>query len=119
MGYMRHHAIICTSCLPGYLEEARRVACEIFNGNLVTEMVRGMTNNYHSFCVMPDGSKENWETSNEYDGRRAAFIERLRDQYFADGSAPVVWAEVQFGDDDLKTMCLRSSDHDRRDQYGN
>jgi len=53
-----------------------------------------------SFAVFPDGSKEGWPESNEGDTKREMFRAYLNRQRWRDGSSPLDWAEVQYGDDE-------------------
>ena len=68
-------------------------------------------NNYRSFAIVPDGSKEGWPESDEGDEGRDRFIEWLDTQRYDDGSPRQRWVEVQFGDDDEETKVCRDSDH--------
>lgn len=112
MGYIRHHAIVVT----GHrwsddkrwadidIEDAHRAATEI--GLIVSPIIDGKMNSYASFFVAPDGSKEGWDDSDEYDGRRDRFIAWLR------GASPeeagwFSWAEVVLGDDDAEAHVER------------
>ena len=45
-------------------------------------------NGYHTFVMIPDGSKEGWPDSDYYDTLRQRFIDRLDCQ----------WAKVSFGE---------------------
>ena len=112
MGYMRHHAIVVSSCDDRLIEAAHKEAAAI--GLDVTNIVGPVVNGYRSFCVVPDGSKEGWSASDEGDANRAAFIEWCREQAFDDGSSLLEWVEVQFADDYLETAVLADSDEARR-----
>lgn len=123
MGYMRHHAIIVS----GWQDEAVLAAHEKAQAlldehddeggtegfdSLVTPIVRGLTNGYSSFAILPDGSKEWWSTSDAVERARADFLRWLRD---ADGY--LKWVEVQFGDDDGVNRITAHSDDDGDDPY--
>lgn len=80
-----------------------------------------LTSQFTSFFVPPDGSKEGWDFSNQWDARRDAFVEWLRtyrhdaeDEEF--NSNGLHWVEVQFADDDRETRIVRSSDEDWRER---
>lgn len=94
MSWMRHHAIIVTSFNKDYVDGARKQALELFDIAQVSEIITGVVNCYYTFLIGPDGSKENWDTSDKYDGKRESFIEWLQ-QY--DGFCTYV--EVQYGCD--------------------
>jgi hypothetical protein len=111
MGYMRYHAIVVTSSST----EAHEKAEEIF-GELVSPIVYSVTNGYNSFFVAPDGSKEGWETSDNYDDKRKEFIEWLRSQAYEDGSNSMKYIEVQFGDDNNEDQIINSVDMDERNR---
>ena len=68
---------------------------EIFNGQLVSELVKGVINDQCSFFIAPDGSKEGWETSQECDVMRETFTEWLRTEGRRND-----YVEVRFGGDD-------------------
>lgn len=122
MGYERNHAIVVTG---GYSREmddvrdgsrewadfAREAAVRICGGRCpVTEVVEGVTNTRRSFAILPDGSKEGWDASGEGDDARASYVHWLEQQAYEDGSSPLAWVEVQFGDDEHDSRVLRHSD---------
>jgi hypothetical protein len=121
MGYMRAHAIVVTSHYGDSIDHAHEKAHEIFDApteplnesyQLVTPILPAAMNGARTFLVAPDGSKEGWTLSDEFDSRRAAFIEWLREQAHEDGSTPLQWVEVQYADDDCETFAIRSSGQD-------
>lgn len=120
MGYIRHHAIIVTA--PDYdlgnatLREARDFAAR--NGGLVSEIVQSTINGYQSFVMFPDGSKEGWPESELGDARRAALIAFMDTKRYSDGSGPLDWAEVQYGDDNRETRVIAHSDENERQVAG-
>lgn len=111
MGYMRHHAIIVSSYDDDRIIKAREIAVDI--GLPVTGVQVTQVNRHYTFVVTPDGSQEGWDHSIEFDDKRNRFVRWLRRQRFKDGSSPFNWVEVQYGDDDLDTKTIRSSDNDR------
>ena len=62
-----------------------------------------VTNGYHSFCVLPDGSKEGWDESDAKDEARAALIKYLR------LSARLEFVELRFGHDDEDEGAIENS----------
>ncbi len=67
MGTIRHHCIVITC---GLIENADKVfnqAVKLFG----TEMVSYQKTLYYTIFIGPDGSKEEWDTSNENDEKRA------------------------------------------------
>lgn len=112
MGYTRHHAILVSSFGYGdWIEQAHREACRWFHW--VSPLSPPQLNNVRSFFIPPDGSNEGWEESDEGDRRRDAMIGWLRAQRFTDGSSPLEWAEVLYGDDNGEARVIR---HDAEDQ---
>lgn len=99
MGYIRHHAIVVTAYDDDEIKQAHDRATELFE-HLVTPIVKSGMNGYASFFVAPDGSKEGWERSNEYDLKRAelvAFVEGLG----------LNFAELYYGDDNGDCRILK------------
>jgi len=95
MGYIKHNAIVVTSWDDEELEKIHNKAKEIFNEQLVSELVKGVINGQCSFFIAPDGSKEGWETSQECDVMRETFTEWLRTEGRMND-----YVEVRFGGDD-------------------
>jgi hypothetical protein len=99
MGLMRHHAIIATTwsgknymgllAWIGTLGEEER-SLFAMNGSLI--------NGYQSVTMVPDGSKEGWDTSRQGDDLRNRFISRLEEDRYEDDSSPWDWVEVSFGE---------------------
>lgn len=114
MGHTCHHAIVLTSTDRGVLLEAYEKACELFGHPFVTSVTAEAINHTQSFMIPPDGSNEGWRESEAGDVRRETFRQYLRSLAYEDGSTPIDWVEVQFGDDYLDTRVTDDSDHDRR-----
>lgn len=112
MSYCRSHAIIVSSWNAESIEEAHAKAKELGLGDLSTNIVYRPINGGSSFAILPDGSNEGWEGSDEFDAARAEFIEWIRTTYYPDGSSRLKWVEVQFGDDNLEAKTIASSDDD-------
>lgn len=71
MGYIVNNHIIVT----GYkdeIEEVHKQAVEIF-GQLATPLVKHITNGEYSFYIAPDGSKEGWDISDDFNIKRNEF----------------------------------------------
>ena len=117
MGYIRHHAIVVTGTdyipmagNPQGITPAQAKAVEIFGARNVSALLKSVMNGYHSFFVQPDGSKEGWADSDTGDRLRDEFVAWLDVQRYTDGSGPLDWVEVQYGDDELVTAVCRDSD---------
>ncbi len=90
MSTYQHHAIIVTSMFDDEIEAAHHKAKAVCL--IVTDIHSGVSNGWRSFAVLPDGSKENWGPSDEFDRRRQHFLTWLEEQ------ACVHYAEVSFGE---------------------
>lgn len=60
--------------------------------NAVSEVKKSVINEDYSFCLFPDGSKEGWSTSNEFDKIRTEIREYLN------GNETCYWVEVSYGE---------------------
>lgn len=112
MGWIRHHAIVVSASYGDWAGKARDKAVSL--GMAVSEMVGPTINGTESFLVAPDGSKEGWSESDEGDIRRKEFKAWLRLQEYEDGSSPIRWVEVQYGDDGNVTLIVDDSDAGQR-----
>jgi len=90
MGVIRHHAMVITFCDELEVKQIRKFAKEI--GCSVTKVKESTANTYYSFAILPDGSKEGWDESNDGDERRAKVIEYLQEK-----NKTIDWVEVEFG----------------------
>ncbi len=117
MGYMRHHVIVITANDEKLIQKARNEAKKIFQPTeidnfkaLVSSSVEGCVNDYYTFCVGPDGSKDGWGPSDDGDRYRNELIDWLEEQRYGDNSSPYDWVEIQYGDDERETKIIRHSD---------
>jgi hypothetical protein len=111
MGYERHNAILVTSWSEPLVAEAQAEASRLFDGIApVTPVMRTSVNGYHSFAVLPDGSKEGWDHSKKGDEARTELLRWMNERRYSDGSSPLDWVEVQYGDDNDETIVTRHSD---------
>lgn len=106
MGYIRHDAIVVTGWDAERLKPARAKAVELKLP--VSEIVSSPVNGYVSFMIAPDGSKEGWDSSDNGDKARAAWIEwaRKTDGLWVD------WAHVSYGGDEPRYASLK--DHNAK-----
>lgn len=101
MGYMRHHSILVSVWSKDRADEIyERAKCE-FGDEMVTMNSKPLTNGYWIIHVMPDGSKEGWDTSDEFDESRDRFVEYLDEFKWCD------YAIVQWADDDGDNRVVR------------
>jgi hypothetical protein len=118
VGYIRHHAIIVTGSNGDFIRRAHMEARVIaerhsiggYGEAIVSPLVGPFMNGAESFFVAPDGSKEGWAMSGDGDEFREEFVEWLRAQAYDDGSSPLAWVEVQYGDDNRVTAVINHSD---------
>ncbi len=116
MGYIRHHAIIVTTWKREFAILAREYAQNL--GMQASEILETSTNGVMTFMVGPDGSKEFWPESDSGDKRRADFIIWLDTMRWEDGSTPMKWVEVQYGDEEGVTLITAHSDEQFRQVAG-
>ncbi len=122
MGHIRHHAILVTSFDERGIKDAHQEAERIFaamedispvSAKLeISPIIESPLNEYKTFFIPPDGSKEGWDTSDQGDRCRKEFVDWLNSRRFDDGSSYLDWAVVRYGDDDGNNA-LESSDGDR------
>lgn len=120
MGDTLHHAIVVTSWSGPDIDRAAGKAREL--GCTVIGPSKPQTNGYRTFCVVPDGSKEGWDTSNEGDTRRDQFVEWMNAQRNEEGGYVCDWFEASFGYPDENaevTRCERSMAPDVRSEIDN
>lgn len=116
MGYVKHNTIIVTGYQPD-MREAYEKAVKIFGWRQVTKVSKEMSNGYRTFsifnkgyrliypkrlfgfAVIPDGSKEGWETSNDGDDNREKFFAWLKKK-----ERMLDAVDVRFGGDDYDVM---------------
>lgn len=114
MGYVRHHAIICTGFDNDRVVTARKMIIKLveeaeFNLPLVSEIHLAPKGLHFSFVIFPDGSKEYWSESDAGDLLRNEIIKYLVSLQYDDGSSPIAWVEVQYGDDNGNNKVIASS----------
>ena len=98
MGYMRHDAIVVTSWNREAIEEAAAKAREC--GLEILGPSTAVTNGISTLLVCPDGSKEGWDESNEFDVKRAAYLKYLSSVRYEDNSSFLSWVALSYSSDD-------------------
>jgi hypothetical protein len=84
MGWFRHDVMVVI----GYFEEdgfkkAHDKAFELFGDEMVSPIIKTPVNDFGSFYVGPDGSKEGWPESDKTDSNLSTFSEYLdKDKYY-------------------------------------
>lgn len=105
MGHIRHHAIIITTW-SDEIEKVKKyldllpVKC--------SEIVLSGINDYKTILIAPDGSKEGWGESDTGDAYRSMIKKYLTSFRYSDGSSPIEWCEVAYGNDDQDAAVLDS-----------
>lgn len=102
MGNFKHHIIVVSASYSKgeeghWSEVAHTEACKVFGCEAVTPVLASDWNNLRTFMVVPDGSKEFWQESDNGDARRQEFIDWLEAQKYDDGGSPLDWAECFYG----------------------
>jgi len=97
MGNFRHHAILVSD----HVDEegfwfAVYEAKKIFG--VMPPVFHGDAEGVVSFLIPPDGSKEGRDISNEYDEKRARFVDWLKKHKDENGCRYVDWIEIYYGD---------------------
>lgn len=99
MGYIRHNAIVVTGDdypeAQKKFDKAYEKAIELFEG-LVSNVITSSVNRYQSFFIAPDGSKEGWSLSSEYNVKREEFANFLDSLAHGDGSNSIQFVDVGF-----------------------
>ena len=108
MGYMRHDAIVATNWDTESVRAAHAQAKEL--GLCPSSICGPFVNGYSSFMIPPDGSKEGWEESCEFDDRRDAWKTWVGEN-FGDGHGRwLSWVHVQFAGDEPSDNRIVDSD---------
>ena len=108
MGTINHNAILATTWddkrYRAMLKWVRKNVSEDQNFLVVSKNPRITLNGYKTIVLIPDGSKEGWDTSDEADELRQRFIERLTSDNYEDGSSSWDWIEVGYGEYGQKVL---------------
>lgn len=96
MSWTRHEAVIVTTYKRVLIDAARDKAIEL--GFAVTDIVASQINEWYTFLIAPDGSKEGWDDAVDASLSRARWVYWARDQAYEDGSTPLQWAVVHYGE---------------------
>jgi hypothetical protein len=102
MGYMRHDAIVVTSWKREALDAAAQKARDL--GLEVVGPSAEVTNGIATFLVCPDGSKEGWDESDEFDAKRSQFLAHLNSERYVDNSSCLSWVALGYGSDDREAV---------------
>ncbi len=95
-------------------EDLRKKIAELYKKNmeakngfqLISPVVQSLINNYFTFFIAPDGSKEGYDLSEDGDRVRQKVVELLESYQTTDGTFPVSYAELFYGDDTAPAKIL-------------
>ncbi len=83
---------------------------EAKNGfQLISPIVGSLIGGYYTFFIAPDGSKEGYDLSDDGDRIRAKVLELLDSFKTNDGTFPVSYVELYFGDDSEPAAIVHSN----------
>ena len=104
MGVENHNAVIATTSDPVLVEKMRYWIADL--EELSERFLVGpkIMNGCITIVLVPDGSKEGWHESDESDALRMAFIKRIKEDDYEDGSSPWRWLEIGFGEYGQKVL---------------
>lgn len=106
MGVENNECIVATTWNDDIVWEIREwVDCDVPREfRPLFAFVESVVNGKTTIIMAPDGSKKVWDTANEGDKIRAAFIEKLESYNYSDGSSPFDWVEVGYGEYGQKVL---------------
>lgn len=103
MGLFIHHAFIISHDDKDKVNLARDYAISL--DFIVTNVINSKINPLYSFLISPDGSKEFWPESDEFDEKRELMIKFLKNKLME-------WVLVEYGECQSK---LINSSHEQED----
>jgi hypothetical protein len=102
MGYISHHAMVVTGYRHEEADETFQAvyekAVDLFE-DLVSPIIPTKRNGFQSFLIAPDGSKEGWDLSNEYNEKRKILGNFIDAQAYDDGSNDIQFVEVGYNEE--------------------
>jgi hypothetical protein len=111
---IRHHTIVVTSNDRPKLESLRKKIFTLYSekmeakkgAQLVSPLVDSLINNFSTFFIVPDGSKEGYDASDDGDRIRKLVIELINNEIKADGENDIRFVELFYGDDEREAKIL-------------
>lgn len=97
MGDVVHEALLITSGNKTRLATARNYALQLFDKCLVSNMSRGMVNDYRTFVIWPSGSKIGWAVADKHSEDIAKMINWLETE--GPNGNYCEWKHVRYGSD--------------------
>jgi len=106
---IRHHTLIITVNDKKAAERIYQGIADIFKKNmeakngyqLISPIVSSLINNYFTFFISPDGSKEGYDLSEDADRIRAMVINLLKFYQTENNNLEIKYVELFYGDDSL------------------
>jgi len=102
MGYMLHHTIVVLTGNRATVVGLHKIATNL--GLCPSYIHESMVNEYYSFFIPPDGSKEGWPESNAMDKAREEFIREIKSLGWQ-----ASWFHAEFAGDDRQYNILDHS----------
>ena len=102
---MKHHAIVVSSFDSEAIANIHDFASDLFD-TMVTSVQISPVNGYSTFFIGPDGSKEGWNESNDYDARRKLVITEIDSIKYDDGSNRLSYSEFFYGEDNNESQVV-------------
>lgn len=113
MSYMRHEAIVVTGVSfkeiiePDLIEDSRERILAIEGLLLpISELMQSPVNNTYSYTVYSSGSNMGWNIYERCCEQREEIVKILRSYEFDDGSNPLKWVVVMYGDDNGESAII-------------
>ncbi len=116
MRNIRHHSIIVTVNDKATIEDLRKKINEVYTKNmeakngfqLLSPTIPSLINNFFSFFIAPDGSKEGYDASDDADRVRKLVLEMLRNYKPKEDTVIVQFVELFYGDENEPSSILVS-----------
>lgn len=113
MRNIKHHAVIITCNDVKVIETIRNKALEFYKLNmeashsdkLVSPIMESLINHYYTFTLIPDGSKEGYDASDDNDIIRKKIVDFMEPLTTSE-EYHLSYVEVEFGADDHKKTIL-------------
>ena len=114
MRNIRHHTLIVTVNDKKATEQICQSISDIFKRNmeakngfqLISPIVSSLINNYYTFFISPDGSKEGYDLSDDADRIRPLIIDLLKVYQTENSSIEINFVELFYGDDSLPAQII-------------
>lgn len=114
MKNIKHHSIIITVKDFKMAEKIKNEVAFLYKKNmeakngfeLISPIIPGLINNYYSFFISPDGSKEGYDLSDDGDKIREKTIQLLNRYLSMDPTLELNYVELFYGDEDNAPQIL-------------